>query len=342
MISSATGSAFSITPSPRCDRVRTALDPSGCVELAQVVRSDLVESRHLGAAAVVDPQGGLARSLGDPNALIYPRSTLKPMQALALLRAGAPLENARLVLATASHAGGPEHLDVVRSILELGGLSPDDLQCPVDWPLGRSNANELIRSGEGPTRLHMNCSGKHAGFLLACATNGWSTADYLEPAHPLQALIRQTVEELTGETIEHSGTDGCGAPVHALSLVALARGIGRISGATIGEEGRLAAAIRAYPWAIDGAGRANTVVIERLGLVAKLGAEGVLVLGAPSGAAVAVKVLDGSLRAATLIALELLVQSGEVERAAASAVLDDTLERVLGGARVVGAIAPTF
>ncbi|MDQ1547719.1 MAG: hypothetical protein QOH69_2623 [Actinomycetota bacterium] len=312
------------------------------MELARVVRSDLVESRHLGAAAVVDGAGELVRSLGDTSALVYPRSTLKPLQAVAVLRAGAPLDGARLVLATASHAGGPEHLEVVRSILELGGLSPDDLQCPIDWPLGRHNANQLIRDGIGPSRLHMNCSGKHAAFLLASVTNGWSTNDYLEPAHPLQVLIRETIEEFTGEAVAHSGTDGCGAPVHATSLAGLARGIGRISGATSGEEAKLGAAIRAYPWAIDGAGRANTVVIERLGLIAKLGAEGVLVLGAASGTAVAVKILDGSLRAATLVALELLVQAGEVSADAAASVLADSLEPVVGGGRVVGGIVPAF
>ncbi len=302
----------------------------------------MVESRHLGAAAVVAASGDVVRSLGNVGALIYPRSTLKPLQAIAVLRAGAPLDGARLVLATASHAGGPEHLEVVRSILELGGLTPDDLQCPIDWPLGRHNANELVREGLGPSRLHMNCSGKHAAFLLASVTNGWSTRDYLEPAHPLQVLIRDTVEEFTGESVEHSGTDGCGAPVHATSLAGLARAIGRISGASSGDEARLAAAVREYPWAIDGAGRANTVVIERLGLIAKLGAEGVLVLGAASGVAVAVKILDGSLRAATLVALELLVQAGEVPADAAAAVLRDSLEPVLGGGRVVGAISPAF
>jgi L-asparaginase II len=322
--------------------VSPALDSSGCVELARVVRSDMVESRHLGAAAVVDGAGDVIRSLGDTGALVYPRSTLKPLQAVAVLRAGAPLDDARLVLATASHAGGPEHLEVVRSILELAGLSPDDLQCPVDWPLGRHNANELVRLGLGPSRLHMNCSGKHAAFLLASVTNGWSTDDYLEPTHPLQVLIRDTIEEFTGESVEHSGTDGCGAPVHATSLAGLARGIGRISGANSGEEAKLGTAIRAYPWAIDGAGRANTLVIERLGLIAKLGAEGVLVLGTGSGVAVAVKILDGSLRAATLVALELLVQAGEVSADAAASVLADSLEPVLGGGRVVGAIIPAF
>jgi L-asparaginase II len=130
--------------------------------------------------------------------------------------------------------------------------------------------------------------------------------------------------------------------VHAVTLAGLARGIGKISGATSGDEARLTRAILDYPWAIDGAGRANTVVIEKLGLIAKLGAEGVLVLGAPSGTVVAVKILDGSLRAATLVALELLVRAGEVDPDAAASVLSESLEPVLGGGRVVGAIEVAF
>jgi L-asparaginase II len=302
----------------------------------------MIESRHLGAAALVDADGTVIRSLGDTSALIYPRSTLKPLQALAVLGARAPLEGPQLVLATASHAGGDEHVDVVLSILERAGLSADDLQCPVDWPLGHRNRDALVRAGEGPSRLRMNCSGKHASFLLASVVNGWPTTDYLEPTHPLQELIRTTVEEYTGESIVHSGTDGCGAPVHAVTLAGLARAIGRVSGATSGDAARLTAAIHEYPWAIDGAGRANTVVIERLGLMAKLGAEGVLVVGTPAGTAVSVKMLDGSLRAATLVALELLVQAGQVDAAAAEAVLSELLERVLGGGEVVGAIEVAF
>jgi len=291
---------------------------------------------------MVDSRGSVLCSLGDTTALIYPRSTLKPLQAITVLRAGAPLHGPQIVLATASHAGTEEHLTVVRSILSAAGLTAEALQCPADWPLSRHAANDLIRAGEHPSRLHMNCSGKHAAFLLASVTNGWSTDDYLDPGHPLQQRIRNTVEEFTGEKIEHSGTDGCGAPVHATTLAGLARAIGRVSGATSGDETRLTSAIYENPWAIDGAGRANTVVIEKLGLIAKLGAEGVLVLGAPSGTAVAVKILDGSLRAATLVALELLVQAGEIEAEAAHVVLDESLERVLGGGRVVGAIEVAF
>ncbi len=314
------------------------LDVHGAVEVARIERSGMVESRHLGAAAVVDGAGSVIRSVGDTAALIYPRSTLKPVQAVAVLRAGAPLAGPSLVLASASHAGSPEHLAVVESMLVSAGLTPDALQCPVEWPLGREYANDLIRAGKRPTSLHMNCSGKHAGFLAACAHNGWSTADYLNPAHPMQQQILGAVAEFTGEPVEHSGTDGCGAPVHAVTIAGLARAIGRITGAEDGESARLTAAIRRDPWAIDGRGRTNTVVVEQLGLIAKLGAEGVMVMGAPSGHAVAVKILDGSLRAATLVALQLLVDTGVVTREACAPVLVATTERVLGGGEPVGSL----
>jgi L-asparaginase II len=322
--------------------VSDSLEASGSVELAHVTRSGLTESRHLGAAAVVDASGNVIRSLGDTRALVYPRSTMKPVQAVAVLRAGAKLKGAEVVLASASHCGSPEHIAVVEGMLASAGLSSDDLQCPADWPLGREFANELIRDGARPTRLHMNCSGKHASFLAACVENGWSTRDYLAPRHPLQQRIRDAVEEFTGERVQHSGTDGCGAPVHAVTLAGLARATGRVTGASDGEPARLVAAIREYPWAIDGRGRANTLVIEQLGMVAKLGAEGVMVMGAPDGTAVAVKILDGSLRAATLVALELLIQAGTIDRDACQPILAKTNERILGGDRIVGSIDPSF
>jgi L-asparaginase II len=314
------------------------LDDSGSVELATLERSGMIESRHRGAAAVVAPDGTVVTTLGDATALVYPRSTLKPVQAVAVLRAGAPLDGAELVLAAASHAGSPRHVAVVQSILARAGLDESALQCPADWPLGREYRDEST----GPRRILMNCSGKHASFLLASVTNGWGVADYLQPGHPLQVRIREAVAEFTGQPVEHSGVDGCGAPVHAVTLVGLARAIGRITRGGDAESAKLVAAIRADPWALDGDGRPNTVVIERLGLVAKLGAEGVMVMGAPDGHAVAVKIADGSLRAATLVALELLARAGVVSRDDAAPVLAQTTERILGGAAVVGTLAPAF
>lgn len=311
------------------------LTAAGTVELAVVERSGMVESRHLGAAVVVDAQGGVVRELGDVDALVYPRSTLKPLQALTVLRAGVDLDGEELVLATASHAGTAEHVAVVRRMLTRAGLDEDALACPADWPFDARSRDGMRE----PTRLTMNCSGKHAAFLLAAVHNGWPVQSYLDPEHPLQQRIRDTVEEFTGMAVEHSGVDGCGAPVHAVTLRGLATAISRVTGTTDDAGAhRLAAAVRAHPWAIDGHGRANTVTVQKLGLIAKLGAEGVMVMGAPDGTAVALKVLDGSLRAATAVALQLLVSAGAVEREAADEVIALTTEPVLGGGRPVGAL----
>lgn len=320
------------------DSSRHPLDVAGSVELAVLERSGMAESRHIGAGVVVDADGTVLRSIGDVTASIYPRSCLKPFQALAVLRSGVSLDGPEAVLAMASHAGTPRHQQIVLGMLDRAGATVDDLLCPPDWPYDRTTAREA----SGPTRLFMNCSGKHAGFLLACAANGWDPARYDDLDHSLQVAVRETVAEYTGEQIEHAGIDGCGAPVFAVTIEGLARGIGRLThSATTDQDptaGHLVRAVLADAWALDGDGRANTVTIDELGVLAKLGAEGVMVMGTTSGTAVAVKVLDGNLRAGTLAALRLLVEAGAVDPDAADRVLDQTLERVLGGGVPVGAI----
>lgn len=313
----------------------------GSVELALLQRSGMVESRHVGAAVIVSADGTVLRELGDSGALIYPRSSLKPLQAVAVLRSGVRLNGEQLVLATASHAGTPDHQRVVAEMLAGAGLGEDDLACPPDWPSDPWAAATARTSG-GRRRLAMNCSGKHAAFLLSCVHNGWSTVDYLDPLHPLQQLIAATVEEFTGATIGHLGTDGCGAPLFGISLLGLATAISKVSQGREKATALLTAAIRQHPWAIDGPGRANTVVIEQLGLVAKLGAEGVNVMAAADGTTVAVKMLDGSGRATTLVALELLASVGAVDPDHARRVAGDTAEPVLGAGEPVGAFQTTF
>jgi L-asparaginase II len=319
------------------------------VELAVVERSGFVESRHLGSAIVLGPDGAIVRSLGATAAPTFPRSSLKPFQAIAVMGAGVPLEGAAAVLATASHAGTPAHLSVVRGLLAQAHLTEDALLCPPDWPLDSAARDEAIRAGESRRPLYMNCSGKHAAMLLACTVNGWPTETYLDPQHPLQLLVRDTVERLTGEKVVATGVDGCGAPVHAMSVATLARGIQRIATASDGSPFALyrnAAALKnavlANGWAIDGPGRSNTVVIDRLRVFAKLGAEGVMVMAAPNGTTVALKILDGSLRAATIVALRLLADAGGVESSAVDALVPELDLVVLGGGQPVGAIRATY
>lgn len=314
------------------------LDVDGVVELAVLERSGMIESRHLGAAAVVGPDGSVLRSLGDIEALVYPRSSLKPLQAIAVLRAKVDLDGEQLVLATASHAGTAEHQRVARELLDLAQLPEDALHCPADWPSDRAAAERAT----GKRKLAMNCSGKHAAFLLACVQNGWSIDDYLDPLHPVQRLIRSTIEEFTGAPVGHFATDGCGAPLYATSLRGLATAFSRVGLGADPLTARLCAAIRKHPWAIDGIGRPNTVVIDELGLIAKGGAEGVIAMAATAGTAVAVKILDGSARATTLVALELLAQAGAIETADAQRVTLLTTERVLGGGEPVGELRAAF
>jgi L-asparaginase II len=314
------------------------------VELAVVDRSGFVESRHAGSAVVLDAAGNVALAVGSPSLPVYPRSCMKPFQALAVLESGVSLDPVQTVLATASHAATPEHIAVVQSILDRAGLTTDALGCPADWPGASSARDEVIRAHGHPERIFMNCSGKHAAMLLACVENGWATESYLDPAHPLQQRILAVVERETGEPVAHSGVDGCGAPVHAMSLTALARGIGRIRRAESGPAHWLTSSILANGWAIDGPGRANTVVIDRLGVVAKLGAEGVMVMATPDGASVALKMLDGNLRAASLVALTLLARHGSLSPKQVEGMTAELDLAIYGGAAAVGAIrvSPTL
>jgi L-asparaginase II len=310
--------------------VSHALEASGAVELAVLERSGIIESRHLGAAAVMSG-GAVVRALGDIDALIYPRSTLKFVQAVTVLRAGVELTGEALVLAAASHPGTPEHVRVVTGMLASADLDESALQCPADWPGDPSSR----RIATERSRLTMNCSGKHAAFLLACIRNGRSTADYLDPGHPLQQRIRNTVEEFAAEPVGHTGVDGCGAPVFAITLRGLVTAIAHVADGTDPHATRLVSAIREHPWALDSA--AITTVMTELGVIAKNGAEGVFVAAAADGAAVALKILDGSTRVSIPVALSLL--GDRVDPDAVRRVLEATTEPVLGAGFPVGRIA---
>ncbi|GAB3617850.1 asparaginase [Okibacterium endophyticum] len=314
-------------------------------ELAIVVRSGFVESRHSGSAIVIDQHADVIRQVGDVSTPVFPRSTLKPFQAIAVMNAGVGLRGAAAVLATASHAGTPRHVSVVRSILAQAGLTEDALQCPAEWPLDQASRSELVRVNGSASPVHMNCSGKHAAMLLACVQNGWPVETYLDPAHPLQLQVKDVIERFTGERPAATGVDGCGAPVFAISLTALARGIARVRTsspsspfAIYRNAGILCEAVLQNAWAIDGDGRANTTVIERLGVFAKGGAEGVMVMAAPDGTTVALKMLDGGSRATTIVGLHLLARAGAISAADVDTVAPDLGLAVLGGGKPVGGI----
>ena len=318
------------------------------VELAVVERSGFIESRHIGTAIVLAPDGTVSGTWGDASALILPRSSMKPLQALGAITAGAQVEGAQLALATASHSGTDSHAAVVRSILAAAGLSEDELGCPPAWPSDPATRDDMVRERDQPARVRMNCSGKHATMLLACTVNGWDTATYLEPNHALQIHIRELIERMTGERMAATAIDGCGAPVYAMTLAGLARAIHRIGGSSETSPfalhraaGALVRGVRENPWGIAGPGQPDTVLIERLGVFAKGGAEGVHVMVAPDGTTVALKMLDGSGRATAAVALRLLEKAGALRSSDVADAMSLLPLSVLGGGRDVGIIRPT-
>ncbi|MHC3469069.1 asparaginase [Streptomyces sp. 7R007] len=308
--------------------------------LAEVVRSGFVESRHRGALVLLAADGSVALALGDVTSPVFPRSANKPMQAAGMLRAGLRLAGERLALAAGSHSGEPFHLDLVEKVLDEHGLSPDHLQCPPDLPLDPAEREAWLSAGRPPSRLAMNCSGKHAAMLAACALRGWPLDTYLDPAHPLQRLIHSTVEEAAGERIAATGVDGCGAPVLAISLRGLARAFrSHVLAAPPAPRRRVADAMRAHPEYVAGTHRHDTWLMRDLpGTVAKVGAEAVQAAALPDGRALAFKVEDGGVRALGPVlarALRLLgVGEEPVERFAGVA--------VRGGGREVGEVRAAF
>lgn len=314
-------------------------------ELAVVSRNGFVESRHLGSAVVVGREGEVLVELGAPSAPVFARSTLKALQALASLEAGAELDGEHLAIACASHIGTPGHVALVRDVLGRAGLDERALQCPPAWPSDRASRDSLIRSGEASASIYMECSGKHAGFLAACRASGWPTDTYLQASHPLQKLVAQTVGRFSGEQVQATGVDGCGAPVFAISLTGLARAMSRFATAQASSPfaifrnaAKIWQAQLAHPWTIQGSGRADSVVMEQLGVFAKSGAEGLQILVAPDGTSAAVKILDGSNRAGMLVALQLLLGAGSIDAEAAQRVLPALRLEVLGGGEPVGSI----
>jgi L-asparaginase II len=306
------------------------------VPLIEIERSGVVESVHTGHLIVLAPDGGVRFTAGDPDQPIFARSSLKPLQALGMLRAGVDFGPEELALASSSHSGSPQHLQLVAAELRAAGLSEDDLECPPALPIGVAEQRAYLAAGLVESRLAMNCSGKHAGMLLACLRNGWPVSGYLAPAHPLQQLLAATVAELTGDTIAATGVDGCGAPLFATSLTGLARAFSRIATGT-GELRRLAEAMRANPVLLGGDGRMVTRLMQAVpGLIAKDGAEGVFAAALPDGGALAVKIDDGAPRAAdraVVLGLRHLGVSGP-------AIAELSTEAVLGGGNPVGQIRP--
>lgn len=312
--------------------------------LAAQTRGGLVESIHYGSLIAVSDEPSGTRTLfaaGDPLAPFYPRSALKPLQSVAMVRAGLDLPPELLALTAASHSGAARHRDGAARILQLHGLRAEILANSTDLPYGVLEREEWLRAGGTPTQLTQNCSGKHAAMAATCVINGWPVQGYLDPGHPLQKLIAQTVGGLTGEEPSGTSTDGCGTPLFALTLRGMARAFGILAAATPATgatpadnaEAAVASAMRSHPDMVGGEGRDVTELMRRIpGLLAKDGFEGVQLVGLPDGRAIAVKISDGGDRARMPVTVHAL-SALDVDT---DSLGDLATGAVLGGGRCVG------
>jgi L-asparaginase II len=301
--------------------------------LAEVTRSGVVESSHRGYLVALNADGSVRKSIGDVDTKIFPRSCVKSIQAAAMVRSGLVLEPRLLAMAASSHSGSPMHLAAVREILALAGVDESALQCSLDRPLGEA---ERRAWGEAaPTRIAMNCSGKHAAMILTCKINDWPLDTYLEDSHPLQVAIRDEIEKLAGERITVISTDGCGAPLFLLSVMGLARAIRTITISTDNAHHSVIQACRAFPEMVAGVSRLTTQMMQEVpGLYMKDGAEAVEIASLPDGRTFVFKISDGSLRPFRTLVHACLAEFG-IKTAFEP-------EKVMGGPLVIGTIRATI
>lgn len=325
--------------------------------LAEVTRGGVVESRHYGHVVVVDSAGNVLFAAGDPDHPTYPRSSLKPLQALAGIAAGTAdrfeLSPGEIAVTCASHAAEPRHREAVARILQKIEATEDDLYCGPHPAPHIPSRDALIRAGEKPTRIYNNCSGKHAGMLALARVLGAPLQGYWEAEHPVQREVQRVLGTLADVDLNalQWGVDGCGVPTYLLPLRQLALGFARLAEPSRLSEGeaaaacRITAAMNAEPGMVRGEGGFDTVLMEALPgvLASKGGAEGCQAVGVLGrGIGIAVKVEDGSARALAPLALALLRRMGvlqdpvpEALTALRQAPILNTREQVVGDVRVL-------
>jgi L-asparaginase II len=310
--------------------------------LARVLRGGRTESVHRGDIAVVDEEGRLVASSGDPGRRVYVRSAAKPFQAMPLLESGGErafdLDSDAIALMCASHGGEPRHVRVARRLLRKGGFRVEDLACGAHLPMHERSARRLIARGEKPSPLHNNCSGKHAGLLLACRLEGYDAAGYVLPEHPLQRRVLDRISQLAGIPAADVAiaVDGCSLPVFRLPLAALALAYARLlardgrgsSPVTSAVRRRITRAMWDSPDMVAGEGRFTSDLL-RAGQgrwIGKEGAEGVYAMGVAAprrvdgpAVGIAFKIEDGSSRSRDAVTLEILERIGRLPSAAARA-----------------------
>ena len=295
--------------------------------MVEVWRGGLLESFHGGHAVICDEKGEIVEAWGDPDQVILPRSSCKMIQALPLVESGAAdaagLTEAHLAFACASHRGQALHVKMASSWLEGLGMGERDLRCGSHEPSDKIERDRLIRAGEAPCQYHNNCSGKHSGFLTM-NRHIRGGPDYVEHDHPLQVMIKQGFEAVTGQNSPGWGVDGCSAPNFATTVHGLARAMGRFAGATGAGDRRDRAMFRLtrmmakYPELVAGDTSTDTELMRATDgkVTIKGGAEAVHVAILPElKRGIAVKIVDGGYRASDAVITALLIRLGALEAA---------------------------
>lgn len=328
----------------------------GYVPIAEVMRGSAVESLHFGAVVVADADGAPVAVAGDPDLVTYPRSSLKPFQALPLVESGAAdaydLTPQLLALACASHRAEPFQVELVREWLTRLELEPDALACGPSYPRGSDDRDRLVWGGVPASRVFHNCSGKHSGLLTYCRHRSLPTAGYERSDHPAQGVLRDIFAEMAGRDFDPArmGIDGCNLPAPTFSLREMAGALARFASARSRHPGRsdamarLLDAMRRHPDHISGRGQPVQRLCEATEgrVLAKTGAEGFLAAWLPQdGLGIAIKVADGGSRARFAVLIETLVQLGLISFRQAEALADLRRPAILNSVgRSVGEIAP--
>ncbi|WP_432448194.1 asparaginase [Aliiroseovarius marinus] len=296
--------------------------------LVEVWRGGMLESQHRGHAVVCNAKGEVVHGWGDPNQMIFPRSSAKMLQALPLVESGAAdaagLTTEQLALSCASHQGAAIHTDRVSRWLNDMGLGNDDLRCGPQWPADQPAKIGLIKTDDSPCRIHNNCSGKHAGFLTLSRHMGVTDPEYVEVDHPIQLAIKQAFEEVTDEVSPGYGIDGCSAPNHACTVLGMGRAMAGFAAAKEDGDARARASVRLreammlHPDLVAGETRACTELMRTApGKVAlKTGAEAFFIAIIPDlQLGVALKIEDGATRASECAIAAILVKLGVLDPA---------------------------
>ncbi len=299
--------------------------------LAKVIRGDTVESLHRGHFIIIDGEGNTIASAGDPQTVTYFRSAAKPFQAVPFITSGAAddfgFSEEEIALACASHSGERRHVEIAGKMLERIGLAESHLHCGAHLPFNEKEGERMLRSGEEPTQLHNNCSGKHAAMLAFAKHTDAFIGSYEKPENPIQQSILDCVSRFTETPMSEIkiGIDGCAAPNFAMPLSAMAKGfVNLVSGHRFEQRlqdacGRIVAAMTEFPELIGGTGRLDTMLMQAVPgkIISKVGAEGVWLCGVlpsdkyPTGLGIALKIEDGDdKRARPVVAVEILKQMG--------------------------------